>query len=302
MRLVSYAGDAGTDWRCAIIAGGRVIDAASAYAVAGHVNGGASAKSILSAAPEHRRALEAAATSLAELGGGDSYERLLAAGLLGPPIPDPDKIICVGLNYADHASEAGMDAPSVPTLFAKFRNSLTGPEQPIPLPAASSAIDYEGELAVAIGTRCKEIAVADALTAVGGYMPANDVSARDLQLQTQQWLAGKAVDAFAPCGPALVTADEVPDPQALQLTTRVDGSVVQQASTAEMIFSVAEIVAFVSRFLTLEPGDLILTGTPAGVGFKRDPQLLLSAGSVVEVEIASLGMLRNTFVNPMAMT
>jgi 2-keto-4-pentenoate hydratase/2-oxohepta-3-ene-1,7-dioic acid hydratase in catechol pathway len=184
----------------------------------------------------------------------------------------------------------------VPLFFAKFRNSLTGPTSPIRLPRVSSQIDYEGELAVIIGTRCKEVSEQEALQYVAGYSIMNDVSARDLQMQTSQYMAGKALDTFAPMGPGMVLASDIPNPQTLQLTTRVNGQVVQHASTASMNFSVAAIISFLSSLMTLEPGDIIATGTPSGVGFKRTPPLFLREGDVTEVEIEGIGQLRNPVV------
>ena len=212
---------------------------------------------------------------------------------LGPPIPDPDKIICLGVNYRDHAAEAQQELPVVPLFFAKFRNSLIGPNSPILLPHVSSQIDYEGELALVIGTRCKEVSEQEALRYVAGYTIMNDVSARDVQMQTSQWTAGKALDTFAPMGPGIVPASALPDPQKLVLTTRVNGQVVQHDSTANMIFSVATAISFLSSLMTLEPGDIIATGTPSGVGFKRTPPLFLHEGDVTEVEIDGIGQIRN---------
>jgi 2-keto-4-pentenoate hydratase/2-oxohepta-3-ene-1,7-dioic acid hydratase in catechol pathway len=216
--------------------------------------------------------------------------------VFGPPVPDPDKILCVGLNYREHARESGLEVPSVPVVFAKFRNSLIGPGAAIQLPAVSQQVDYEGELAVVIGSRCKNISAADSLSVVAGYSAFNDVSARDLQLQVSQWTTGKAIDTFAPMGPGLIPAHLVPEPQKLELITRLNGEVVQQSSTADMIFSVAEIIAYLSRSMTLEPGDIIATGTPSGVGFKREPPLFLKPGDVVEVEISSIGLLSNPVI------
>ncbi len=212
---------------------------------------------------------------------------------LGPPVPDPDKIICLGVNYRDHATEAQQELPVVPMFFAKFRNSLIGPTSPILLPHVSSQIDYEGELAVIIGTRCKEVSEQEALHYVAGYTIMNDVSARDVQMQTSQWTAGKALDTFAPMGPGIVLASAIPNPQTLVLTTKVNGQVVQHDNTANMIFSVATAIAFLSSLMTLEPGDIIATGTPSGVGFKRTPPLFLQDGDVTEVEIEGIGQLRN---------
>jgi 2,4-didehydro-3-deoxy-L-rhamnonate hydrolase len=215
---------------------------------------------------------------------------------LGPPVPDPDKIICLGVNYREHAAEAQQELPAVPMFFAKFRNSLIGPTSPILLPRASTQVDYEGELAVIIGQRCKEVAEQDALQYVAGYTIMNDVSARDVQMQTSQWTAGKAVDTFAPMGPGIVLASSIPNPQTLTLTTRVNEQVVQHDTTANMVFSVASTIAFLSSLMTLEPGDIIATGTPSGVGFKRTPPLFLHDGDVVEVEIERIGRIRNPVI------
>ena len=212
---------------------------------------------------------------------------------LGPPVPNPDKILCLGVNYREHAAEAQQEIPVVPLIFAKFRNSLTGPTGPILLPRVSKLIDYEGELAVIIGRRCKDVTEQEALQYVAGYSIMNDVSARDIQVQTSQWTAGKALDTFAPMGPGIVPASQIPDPQTLTLITRVNGQEVQHDSTANMIFSVASALAFLSSLMTLESGDIIATGTPSGVGFKRTPPLFLQDGDVVEVEIERIGCLRN---------
>jgi acylpyruvate hydrolase len=215
----------------------------------------------------------------------------------GPPVPDPDKIICLGINYREHAAEAKLEVPPVPTFFAKFRNSLIGPTSPILLPRVSTRIDYEGELAVIIGERCKHVSEQDALQYVAGYAAFNDVSARDLQSRTSQWTAGKALDTFAPMGPGIVPASEIPDPQTLTLITRLNGQEVQHDSTASMVHSVAAAIAFLSSFMTLEPGDIIATGTPSGVGFKRNPPLFMRHGDVVEVEIEHIGTIRNPVVD-----
>jgi 2-keto-4-pentenoate hydratase/2-oxohepta-3-ene-1,7-dioic acid hydratase in catechol pathway len=209
------------------------------------------------------------------------------------PIDRPQKIICVGLNYLDHAAEGSATLPERPLLFAKWPNTLIGAREPIVLPSISAKVDYEGELAAVIGTRAQRVGVDDALDVVAGYLCANDVSARDLQFADRQWVRGKSLDTFCPIGPVLVPASEIPDPQALQLRTILNGEVVQEAPTSSMIFSVAQIVAFISEAITLEPGDLILTGTPAGVGIFRDPELLLQPGDEVTVEIEGLGTLTN---------
>lgn len=212
------------------------------------------------------------------------------------PIDRPQKIVCVGLNYHDHAAEGAQQIPERPLLFAKWPNTLVGPREPIVLPSISEKVDYEGELGVVIGRQARGLGVDDALGAVSGYLCANDVSARDLQFGDKQWVRGKSLDTFCPVGPAVVPASEVPDPQALHLRTILNGETVQEAPTSDMIFSVAQIVAFVSEAITLEPGDLILTGTPAGVGIFRDPELLLQPGDEVTVEIEGIGTLTNPVV------
>ena len=215
---------------------------------------------------------------------------------LGPPVPDPDKIICLGLNYREHALELGMNTYNIPPLFAKFRNALCGPNSPIVIPSVSTQVDYEGELAVVIGRCCKDVSEHEALSFVAGYTIMNDVSARDLQMQSSQWTAGKTLDTFAPVGPGIVLASDIPDPQALQIMTRVNGVTLQQGNTGDMIFPVAKAIAFLSSLMTLEPGDLIATGTPSGVGFKRQPPIFLKGGDVVEVEISGIGVIRNPVV------
>ncbi|HKJ56461.1 MAG TPA: fumarylacetoacetate hydrolase family protein [Nitriliruptoraceae bacterium] len=214
----------------------------------------------------------------------------------GSPLTRPDKILCLGLNYADHASEAGFEPPEYPIVFSKFRNSLVGPRDPIVLPRTSTQVDFEGELAVIIGRRAKYVDRADALAHVGAYAVCNDVSARDLQLRTSQWTQGKALDTFAPLGPGLVPAELVGDPQDLLVTTTVSGQVMQRDSTSLMIFDIAETVAYLSSVMTLEPGDVIATGTPAGVGLKQDPPRFLADGDVVEVAIEGIGTIRNPVV------
>jgi acylpyruvate hydrolase len=211
---------------------------------------------------------------------------------LHAPVTDPQKIICLGLNYRDHAEETGQDIPAAPMWFAKFANSLIGSGQDIVIPAAHPEyVDYEAELALVIGRPTRNVEAKDALSHIAGVMPFNDVSARDLQVQNPLWTSGKAIDTFAPCGPALVTLDEIDDLGALGLRTRVNGELLQQGTTANLIFSPAEVVAWLSRTTTLLPGDIIATGTPAGVGAAQGR--FLRDGDTVEVEIDGLGSLRN---------
>lgn len=292
MQLVSYRTPAGTNekWRAGVEHAGRVVDVASLWPGNGHE---VTTRQLLAAGSATIGRVVAQASELLEAGVEAAGVLQLASIELGPPVPDPDKIICIGLNYADHANESGLDRTEVPVFFTKFRNSLIGPTSSILLPRVSQQIDYEGELAVIIGTRCKEVSEQEALRFVAGYSIMNDVSARDVQLRTSQWTAGKALDTFAPMGPGITLASALPNPQALVLTTRVNGQIVQHANTATMLFSVATIVSFLSSLMTLEPGDIIATGTPAGVGFKRTPPLYLRAGDVVEVEIEGIGLIRN---------
>jgi acylpyruvate hydrolase len=229
---------------------------------------------------------------LGERATGAGGRRALAGLQLLAPVPDPQKIICLGLNYRDHAAESGQEIPGNPMWFAKFANSLIGSGQAILLPAAHpDYVDYEAELAVVIGRTARHVAAADALDCVAGAMPFNDVSARDLQIQNPLWTSGKAVDTFAPCGPALVTLDEAGDLSALGLRTRINGEVVQEGNTRELIFDVPTTIAWLSRTVTLVPGDIIATGTPAGVGAGKN--LFLKDGDTVEVELDGLGAVSN---------
>jgi 2-keto-4-pentenoate hydratase/2-oxohepta-3-ene-1,7-dioic acid hydratase in catechol pathway len=223
----------------------------------------------------------------------DGAEIPLADLRLRAPVPRPGKVICAGLNYRDHAIESGLAIPEVPVLFPKFANSVIGAGEAIVLPPETTEPDYEAELGVVIGGTASRVDVTDALAYVAGYTCMNDVSARDLQNRTSQWMLGKAIDTFLPCGPWLVTGDEIPDPQSLAIRLRLNGAELQASTTAEMVFGVAELVAFVSRTCTLEPGDLIATGTPPGVGFARTPPVWLADGDVVEVEIDGIGTLAN---------
>jgi acylpyruvate hydrolase len=211
-----------------------------------------------------------------------------------PVVPHPGKVICVGLNYAAHIEETKREQSDYPVLFTKFATTLTGPYDPIPLPPESEAIDYEGEIVVVIGDRGRRIARERALEFVAGYAIANDVSMRDYQYKTHQWLQGKSWDASTPVGPDLVTLDEAPDP--LTLRTFVNGEKVQEATTELLIFDVATLVSTISEFATLEPGDLILTGTPGGVGYRREPQLLLKDDDVVAVEVDGVGRIESCCV------
>ncbi|MGQ9513652.1 MAG: fumarylacetoacetate hydrolase family protein [Thermoproteota archaeon] len=213
------------------------------------------------------------------------------------PISRPGKIVCVGLNYRDHAKEAKMELPKNPIIFIKGRNALAGPFDPIIYPPITKQLDYEGELAVVIGKRGKDIARKDALNFVAGYMISNDVSARDIQMGDGQWTRGKTLDTFAPCGPWITTADEIGDPTNLSIRTYVDGERRQDGNTKDMVFGVAELIELLSRGMTFEPGDILLTGTPAGVAHYMKPKpIYLSVGNRVRVEITGLGYIENKIV------
>jgi 2-keto-4-pentenoate hydratase/2-oxohepta-3-ene-1,7-dioic acid hydratase in catechol pathway len=211
------------------------------------------------------------------------------------PFERPGKIVCVGLNYRDHAEEQGVDLPQAPLFFAKYTTSLIGPGDAIVIPPTVTKCDYEAELGVVLGRTVKGVSKENALEAVAGYVVANDVSARDLQFADGQWTRGKSPDTFCPVGP-IVPAAEVPDPHALAIRALVNGDVLQDSSTANLIFGIDEVISYASQTSTLEAGDLILTGTPAGVGVFRDPQRLLRPGDVVTIEIEGLGELTNPVV------
>jgi 2-keto-4-pentenoate hydratase/2-oxohepta-3-ene-1,7-dioic acid hydratase in catechol pathway len=280
MQLVTF--DAGGGAQAGVLLGDEIVPVAALGAPATSVRGLLEALDGEGLAALAARAAQAAADVRVSRGA----VRLLA------PVPDPEKIVCLGLNFRDHAEEAHQDIPEHPRWFAKFANSLVGDGADVVIPAAHpDYVDYEAELAVVIGRTAHLVPEDEALAHVAGVMPLNDVTARDLQLQNPMWTSGKAIDTFAPCGPALVTLDEVGDLQDLTLRTRINGEVVQEGTTAQMIFTVAQTVAWLSRTMTLVPGDIVATGTPAGVGgFKG---LFLRDGDVVEVEVEGVGAVSN---------
>jgi 2-keto-4-pentenoate hydratase/2-oxohepta-3-ene-1,7-dioic acid hydratase in catechol pathway len=239
----------------------------------------------------------AAAADLIAKANGQSGAWLLERNslTLGPVVPQPGKIICIGLNYAKHAAESGAAIPTSPVVFSKFSNTLAGDGESVPLNTkVAKEFDYEVELCAVIGKQAVDVAESSALDYVYGYCTANDLSIRDLQMRTSQWLLGKTADKFFPIGPVLVSADEVGDPQKLQVTTTVNGEQRQNENTSDMIFNVAQIVSYCSQYFTLEPGDLITTGTPAGVAMGMANKPWLKAGDVVVVEVEKLGALTNT--------
>ncbi|MCB9099270.1 MAG: fumarylacetoacetate hydrolase family protein [Anaerolineales bacterium] len=213
------------------------------------------------------------------------------------PVPNPSKIVCVGLNYHDHCREQGVAVPERPLLFAKFPSTLIGPEKSITLNSdVSQQVDYEAELALVIGRTARNVPLEAAYDYIAGYTIANDVSARDVQFSDGQWVRGKSFDTFCPLGPYLVTTDEIADPHNLAIRCRLNGELMQDSNTGEMIFKIPELIAFITQSSTLNPGDVIITGTPHGVGVFREPKVFLKSGDVVEVEIEGLGILRNSVI------
>ncbi len=277
MRLVTYRDDA--DGRAGVLTAAGVIDAGALLGVEW-----LSVRELI----ENQR-IAALAEALEE----SDAEPVEDAQLL-PPLPDPDKLICIGLNYRSHAAEAGIDPPEQPTFFAKFRNALAPPNATVPLPAASEKVDYEAEVAFVVGRRCNQVSSDEAVEAIAGYTLLNDLSARDLQFATPQWMPGKVFDGSAPCGPAIVTPDEAGAPDAISFALDLNGERMQEASTSDLIFSIPELLARLSRWMTLEPGDLVSTGTPSGVGSVRQPRVWLKTGDEIVISSPTLGELRTT--------
>jgi 2-keto-4-pentenoate hydratase/2-oxohepta-3-ene-1,7-dioic acid hydratase in catechol pathway len=275
MRLVTYAGD--SSGRAGVLTDEGVVDAAAILRL-----------DRISV----RELFEGQVLAeLAERFEGSDVDPIQNAKLL-PPLPDPDKIICIGLNYRSHAAEAGIEPPEQPTFFAKFQTALAPPGATVSLPAASEKVDYEAEVAFVVGRRCKEVSAGEAIYAVAGYMLLNDLSARDLQFATPQWMPGKVFDGAAPCGPALVTPDDAGAADSISFTLDLNGDRMQEASTSDLIFPVGELLARLSRWMTLEPGDIVSTGTPAGVGSVRQPRVWLKPGDEIVISSPTLGELR----------
>ncbi|MBA2597373.1 MAG: fumarylacetoacetate hydrolase family protein [Chloroflexota bacterium] len=275
-----------------------VIDVAAAQAALGAVSGGApeSMQALIAGGTSAREALAGLVARAEAAPAAEEWMRDEATLTLGPPLSNPGKIVCVGLNYRKHAAESGAAIPTTPVLFSKFTNTIAAANEDVPLSAAATEYDYEVELAVVIGDTAKDVAESEALGKVFGYATANDISARDLQTRTSQWILGKTMDKFMPIGPYLVTADEVPDPQALALRTWLNGELRQDSSTADMIFSVAEIVSYISRHFSLAAGDVIITGTPEGVILGMAEKRWMVPGDQIEVEVEGLGKLHNRMV------
>jgi 2-keto-4-pentenoate hydratase/2-oxohepta-3-ene-1,7-dioic acid hydratase in catechol pathway len=275
MRLVTYEGDSGG--RAGVLTDEGVVDAAAILRL-----DQISVRELI----EGRVLAE-----LAERFEGSDVDPLQKAELL-PPVTDPDKIICIGLNYRSHTAEAGIDPPEQPTFFAKFRNALAAPGATVSRPAASKKVDYEAEVAFVVGRRSQEVSADQALDSIAGYMLLNDLSARDLQFATPQWMPGKVFDGSAPCGPALVTPDEAGAPDSISFALDLNGERMQEASTSDLIFPIAELLARLSRWMTLEPGDIVSTGTPSGVGSVRQPRVWLEQGDEIVISSPTLGELR----------
>lgn len=277
MRLVSF--DAGDGARAGVLAGKRVVDA---WAALGEPHRGGLRELIAEGRVEDLRAT---------LGNAGTPSHPLSAVSLLPPIVDPEKIVCIGLNYGKHAAEGGMEVPESPTIFAKYRNALAAPGATVRLPANSRKVDYEAEVAFVVGRPAKDVGEADALDHVAGYMLLNDLSARDLQFSTPQWMSGKVFDGSAPCGPALVTPDEAGPHDSIGIRLTLNGEQMQGASTEDLIFSVPRLLSHLSQLMTLEPGDIVSTGTPEGVGSVRDPRVWLADGDEIVIESPTLGRL-----------
>ncbi len=301
MRLLTYRREGVA--RAGIEVGGYVVETAKASELG--VDGLSDAGDLLDLLRGGEPMLDAARRLLAaverQISAGRADE-LVARGIahrfndvaLMAPVPVPPKVVAIGLNYRDHAREQGVPVPERPLIFAKFPTSVIGPGEAITWdPRLTQQVDYEAELAVVIGKKARNVSEAEALSFVGGYTCGNDVSARDLQFGDRQWVRGKSLDTFCPLGPALVTPEEVGDPRSLAIRALLNGEVMQDSSTREMVFGVAELIAFASRAFSLLPGDVLLTGTPSGVGVFRKPPVFLKDGDRIAVEIEGIGRLEN---------
>ena len=280
MKLATYL--TGDDARAGVVVGDELFDAWTALGDPGR-------RSLRELIAEDR------VGELGEVLAGDyGVEPVAGEWRLGPPIPDPEKLICIGLNYRAHAEEFDLDIPEAPTVFAKFRNALVGDRATVTLPATSTKVDFEAEVAFVIGRRAKDVAAEEALDHVAGYTLLDDLSARDLQFLTPQWMPGKVFDGAAPCGPWLVTPDEAGPADAIDISLTLNGEEMQSSNTADLIFPIPELVARLSSWMTLEPGDIVSTGTPSGVGSGRDPRVWLEDGDRVVVSSSRIGELETT--------
>lgn len=299
MRLVTF--ETGGARRLGAVVGERVVDVQGAAAALSAEGRGPGVDAVpgdmlglLRAGDAGMDAVRSLLDAVADWNTGEGlYAYDVAAIRLCAPVPEPGKILCIGRNYKEHAAEGGSDVPQQPLVFAKFANTVIGPEDDVIHPTNTRELDYEGELVVAIGREAKHVSREQALGYVAGYTIGHDVSARDLQRSDNQWVRAKSQDTFAPLGPYLVTSDEIPDPQGLTIKVWVNGDLRQEANTELMIFDVATLIAFISEGITLHPGDLIFTGTPAGVGAFRKPPVFLQPGDEIAIEIENLGRLTN---------
>jgi 2-keto-4-pentenoate hydratase/2-oxohepta-3-ene-1,7-dioic acid hydratase in catechol pathway len=290
MYLLNFVTDQGI--RLGVKTDQGVVDVAAAAPGSGNGQLPTTMEALIAGGPAAQSALNAFISKASQQAGAKWL--LAEANLkLGYCVPKPEKILCVGLNYRRHAAESGMAVPETPVLFSKFNNALAAPNEPVPLPESVEKYDYEVELAVVMGRRARYVSEAEALKYVFGYCTANDISERTLQFRSGQWLLGKTLDKFLPIGPYLVTADEVGDPQKLALRCWVNGEQRQNSNTSDMIFSVAQIISYASQYMTLEPGDIISTGTPEGVIQGMKDKVWLKPGDEVTVEVEKLGKLSN---------
>lgn len=309
MRLLTFIAEGWS--RVGLEVGGRIIDLAAAYesvptrekdgplALPGDMLAFLWGGDLGQAAARQVAALANAAHARGEVllgAAGQRAEYPAGSVRIAAPIARPGKIICLGLNYAEHAVETGHSKPAVPVLFAKYASSIVGPGDPIVLPKVSSMVDYEAEMAVVIGRVTRNVSAERAYDYVAGYTIMNDISARDLQSETSQWFRGKSPDTFAPLGPYLVTKDEVPDAMALDIRLWLNGELMQSSNTRNLIFDLPFLIEHISRTVTLEPGDIISTGTPSGVGMAREPKVWLKPGDLVKVAVAGLGVLENPVI------
>lgn len=315
MKLLTFV--AGPGQRVGALVDGTVIDVTAAYAAAlaaeAHPRAAGVAAAILP--PDMRQILEGGGAALeaarrgvrfveGRLKGGPAPTGPSGARLtyplkdvrVRPPVPDPQKIVCIGLNYRDHCQEQGIELPKILMTFPKFADAVIGPGDPIVLPRGCEQLDWEVELTVVMGRRARYVEPADAFAYIAGYTVGNDVSARDFQFADKQVMRGKACETFAPMGPYLALVDEVPDPNNLKLESRLNGNVMQSSNTSNLVHKIPAILAWVTRYLTLQPGDCVMTGTPAGVGVFRKPPVFMKPGDVIEMEIEGLGVLRNPVV------
>lgn len=292
MKLVTYKTDSSP--HLGALLGDQIINLAQAYQALNSDADEAFPDDLLSLLTAGEAGLAKAQTVVEAATRSEEWQVALADVTLLPPILRPGKIICLGRNYAEHAREGGAEPLEYPIIFFKPASALLGDGDTIVIPPVTEKADYEAELAVVIGRPCKQVSAQAALDYVAGYTVANDVSARDLQRRTPQWAVGKMLDTFCPLGPALVTHDEVPNPNDLDIRTTLNGEVMQNSNTCMMIFDVPYIINYLSQIATLEPGDIILTGTPEGVGFARNPPVYLQSGDVISVEVENVGVLTNT--------